>query len=1074
MNTIITQTKIVVPSRRSELLSRQRLTDYLYDSLMDKKITIIAAPAGYGKTSLAVDLAFQIDLPICWYALDSLDQDLQRFITYFIASIAHRFPKFGEQSSVALKSTRQNEFNLDRFITIIVNEIYSDVREHFAVVLDDYHLVDNHQEITEFINRFAQAVGENCHLLILSRTLLSLADLPLMIARSLVGGLDYKELAFKPEEIQAMVLQNHHLTLPDMEAEAMAEETEGWITGLLLSTQTMWQGMSERIRAARVSGIGLYDYLAQQVLDQQPPSIREFLLHTSLLEEFDSELCKDVFGAEHDWNELIAITLHENLFILPVDTGRNWVRYHHLFRDFLQTQLAQEQPDEPVRILRRFAAVLIQRKDWDRAHEIYQRLNDMEATADLIVKARPHLMRGGRWRTLAEWIDTLPEDILTSRPGLVSAQGIVAVMLGDIEQGLGLLNKAVLTLQEIGNTFDLAYTLERRAYTHRFLGNYQAALSDVEQALSLTGQDGKLRVVKAEAMKVKAHCWKHLGQLDTSLNALLEAKEILTGLDNQDDLAIINTDLGAIYRALGSFDQAKSAYQTAINHLRKTGNIINLAFILNNAAVVYHTTGDYEQTVVLLEESLILSRQSGYKRAEAYALSSLGDVYTDLDAPVAARRAYQNARQVAELIQHHFLLLYLNLAEASLLRSDGELPLANELLQSARMISQESNSTYERALFNLGAGQLALSEKNALRAQTHLQDAVSLFENGSQWVEATRASLYLALAYFAEGDLKIALRQLEYAFQSASKLKSQHILVVTGREAKSLLEAAQEHPTFGLQTTQLLQQITRFEADIPSLRRRLRQKISTEPFAPPHLTIQAFGEGQVLLNGKPASDPDWVSRKPVRELLFCLLAHPKGLTKEEIGLIFWPESSPAKLKLRFKNLVYWLRHALRQDVVLFEENSYHFNRSLDYEYDAESFTNKLDQAREAKDPDERIAAFREALHLYQGSYLQFTDQNWVVLEREHLRLAFVEAGLSLGQLLLEAQDYLSVLETCKRLLAEDPCLEAVHRLAMRAHAAIGNRAAVARQFETCGSILKQQLDVSPSEETEQLYEILMR
>lgn len=665
MSNLITKTKIILPSRRSDLLSRPRLSDQLYDALMDHQITIVAAPAGYGKTSLAVDLAHQSELPVCWYTLDRMDQDLQRFIAHFVASIAHQFPQFGQQSTAALRNIEQNDIHLNRLVTTIVNDLYDHVREHFALVLDDYHLVGENQEISDFINRFIQFVGENCHLVLLSRKLVALTDLPLMVARSQVGGLDYTELAFRPEEIQALVLQNHHLTLSDTKAKAMVEETEGWITGLLLSTQTLGQEINERAPAARVSDIELYSYLAQQVLDQQPETVREFLLRTSLLEEFNADLCAQVFGDEQDWEELIDIAKRDNLFILPVGAGKSWVRYHHLFQDFLQTRLAQEQPNAPDQIQRRFAAVLTEREEWERAYEVYARLDDMDAMADLIEQARAPLMRVGRWKTLADWLDALPDEIRSSRPGLVSARGIIAVMLGQVERGLALLNQAMKTLRNSGNTHDLAYTLERRAYARLFSGDYQAALSDAEEALSLASEEEELKIVRGEALKVKASCWKHLGRVDTALKNLKEAIDVFSDLNFHDDLAIVNTELGEVYKAFGSYKNAMEAYQEAIDHCRKTGNILSLSLLLNNAGVVYHATGEYKQTSQYLDEALIHAQKSGYKYAEAYTLASIGDVYADLDAPDAAREAYLDARQIAERINNRFLLIYLDLAEAS-------------------------------------------------------------------------------------------------------------------------------------------------------------------------------------------------------------------------------------------------------------------------------------------------------------------------------------------------------------------------------------------------------------------------
>lgn len=129
MDVPLTRTKILLPRRPPNLLTRQRLLDLLYD-LLDYRLVIIAAPAGYGKTSLLVDLAHQVNMPVCWYALDALDQDPQRFVAHFVGAIAERFSEFGKQSAAALQDTPSPHFNVDRLVSIIVNEAYEQIREH--------------------------------------------------------------------------------------------------------------------------------------------------------------------------------------------------------------------------------------------------------------------------------------------------------------------------------------------------------------------------------------------------------------------------------------------------------------------------------------------------------------------------------------------------------------------------------------------------------------------------------------------------------------------------------------------------------------------------------------------------------------------------------------------------------------------------------------------------------------------------------------------------------------------------------------------------------------------------------
>lgn len=198
----VTRTKVIIPRERADILHRQRLVDLLVD-LLDYKLLIIAAPAGYGKTSLLVDFAHRVQLPVCWYSLDPLDRDPQRFIAHLIAAIAQRFPSFGSQSLSMLETASQTDLDMDDLVTALVNDAYENIQEHFILVIDDYHLVNETAEIDYFVSRFIQDVDENLHLILASRSLLSLPDLPLMVARSQVGGLSFEELAFQPEEIQS-------------------------------------------------------------------------------------------------------------------------------------------------------------------------------------------------------------------------------------------------------------------------------------------------------------------------------------------------------------------------------------------------------------------------------------------------------------------------------------------------------------------------------------------------------------------------------------------------------------------------------------------------------------------------------------------------------------------------------------------------------------------------------------------------------------------------------------------------------------------------------------------------------
>lgn len=1081
LNGWITRTKVVRPRRRSDLLSRQRLLDLFFDDLLDYKLILITAPAGYGKTSLLVDVANRTELPVCWYALDPLDQDPQRFMAHFIAALAHSFPDFGQQSAALLNSVTLAEDTLDRLVTTVVNEAYEHIREHFIFVLDDYHLVNDNKLINCFVDNFIQYVDENCHLVLPSRRLLSLPTLVLMAGRSQVAGLGLNDLAFQPNEIQALILQNYRQVAPKQVAEALAQETEGWITGLLLSAQTMYQGMTDRLRLARASGIGVYDYLAQQVLEQQAPAVQDFLLRTALLEEFDADLCQAVLGPANyptgeNWPDLMDTVVRYNLFVLPVGDEGTWLRYHHLFQDFLQNRMGATQPDEKKRILYRLAQVSTGREAWERAYDLYRRLGDIEATADLIEQASLSLTRIGWFTTLAKWIDALPAELATSRAALLSLRGLAATTLGDVEHGLSALNQAVEISRAADDIPQLARALLRRGANYRFQANYQASLADTKEALALSKQDKSLQTIQAEALREIGLSLYYVGQVNEAIELMEQSLSLYEALAEMQYGAKLYVDLGMAYMSIGRYEQALAYYNQALDYWSKMNNIARQADIFNNLGVLYYLKGNYERASSTFEKAISCARQSGYARIEAYALCGIGDLYTDLDALDAALDAYRQAREVLQRVDERFLLLYVDVVQAALARLQGDKDRAWNLLDSAKYLAQNSNSDYEQALYGLEMGRLILTEGNVSEAIEYLERASRSLAEGGQQVDELKARLYLVTAYERAGDRRSALSQLKQVFELAAELESDHPLIVAGRAVKDFLEAVQSEPAVSQPVTQLRQQIARFEQELPLLRRRLRRQASAVPFAPPKVTILTLGRTLALMDNQPVTSSEWQKQRQVREFFFCLLAHPEGLDKEAIATILWPDSSPGQFTMQFRNLLYRLRRALGKEVIILDEDEdrYFFNRRLDYEYDVELFLHDIERARAIAPSWEQMVAYQAALERYQGPFLPKVEGTWVWLERERLRQIYLEAVVTLTQLQLEMGEYNLALQYCRQALAEDPTIEELHRQAMRAYAALGDRAAVTRQFKWCQQALLAEVDAPVSVETQSLYETLIR
>jgi LuxR family maltose regulon positive regulatory protein len=1065
-------TKVILPQRRKDLFTRQRLINLLYD-LMDEKLVLVIAPAGYGKTSLLIDFASQVDLPVCWYAVDELDQTAERFFTYFIAALHRRFPEFGEASKAAVRAINPFNPDINQLVSVIVNDAYEHIREHFLVILDDYHLVSNVREIQAFINRFINESAENCHLILSSRTLLSLPNLPLLVARSQVGGMGFEELAFRADEIQSFVLQYYHVTLSDSASQDLARDTEGWITGLMLSAQVMGQGMTNQMRAARVTGVELYTYLAQEILDQQASDIRDFLLRTSFLEEFDASLCEAIWGTEYNWQALIEQVVHNNLFVLPVGEDGNWLRYHHLFGEFLRAQYEKEKPDQLESLLRGMAVVYTEREEWGRAYALYLRIKDNSAIADLVEKAGTTLIRNAQFAVLAKWIEELPVEILDSRPSLLSHKGTVLLIQGQVEKSLEYLSRAEVAQRGNNDQSGLARTLARRATAHRYLGRYQASIHDGLEAIELSEGDVPLRSVLADACCAVGVSLHHQGQLNEANERLEQSLALFQSIQDDQNTAMVHMELGICCQYQGKTRQAVKHYEQALTYWQGVRNTTRQSYVLNNLGSLHHLSGNYIEAAQLFEQALTLSRSNGILRSEAYLLFNLGNLYADLEANDSARDAYQKTRDACKILDDHFLLLNVDLSESTLARREGKFPQANAYLRSAKELAQKSQSNFENSIWCMEAGSLSLAENKNQNAVTHLAEAYRLFYEGGQMLEAASATLLLSRAYTLTGERQMAQSALEQALNLIKDLDSIQPLIVVGRSVKEEFQSHTVDVNIGAEAVKLLSQVENFERHIASLRRKLRPHASTVLLIPPRLSIYTLGRTQVKLDGKSVTSSTWVNQKRAREMFFFLLAHPnKGMSREEIGVTLWPDSSTEQLRLQFRNTIYYLRYALGQDVIVNTERRYSFNFDMDYSYDVQEFERKIGQAESAETPARKIELLQEGIQIYQGEFFNEGEGSWVMTERGRLSQLHEHSLLTLAQLLLEKGEPIMALVHCQTILAENHCMESAHRIAMQAYAALGNRSGVANQYELCKQLLQEELGLEPSPETDNLYKLI--
>jgi ATP/maltotriose-dependent transcriptional regulator MalT/DNA-binding SARP family transcriptional activator len=1076
LETAVIKTKIMIPKRRREIMTRPRLLSAM-QNVLDVRLLILAAPAGYGKTSLLVDYANHTKVPVCWLSLDPLDCDPQRFVAHFISALAVRFPSFGKLAFSTISELNQDHLNYDPVIAAIVNDAYENITEHFVFVIEDYHLVRDSKQIEPFINRIIQEMAENCHFIISSRVLLTLPDLSLLVARNQVAGLSFEELAFLPEELKQLIETNYHQNISEAYARELVTQTEGWITGLLLSTQISPKGNEDRIRLAKVSGIGVYEYLAQQVFNRQSIEVQQFLLRTSLLSEFDASLCKTVIGQALDlerypWHERISQILRENLFVVSVGEETLFIRYHHLFRDFLQNRMRLQNPNETRKIESALANHYEQMHQWELAFEILNRLGDENGIYELIYNAAPSMINSGKLITLSHWFDCLTDEKLKNAPEMLSIQATVALVRGKTEESLELLNQAIIGLRQPGKEIDLCRSLNRRSIVYHHLGDYQSNYRDAEEAIDITEGRNGFEAIRAEAFRMRGLSLFQQGDLLGSLDSLKKARYLFESYGQKEDTAEVLMELGLAQRRLGNFENAEKAYEDALKQWQSSGNSMWQSNVLNNLGYLQNLRSQYEQAGLSFERSLQHARLAVYPRGEGFILLSLGDLYKDLRAYEEARQAYHLVEEIEVTAFDPVINMYIALSRASVERLEGRFTSAKQLLDEVQEISSKTGSLYEanlliieRALFLIRIGEIEGLEDRL----TSLEQE---FSQKKELTDALRVGLINSIIAIKSKNWIRVKNDLQRVYDSKLRDSTSNLFIQIGSEFKSTLLDAVENLQGYEPLLFILRLVDDYEKRLPEIVKNIKRQNTVVQFTNSQISIKTFGKMQVKLGDHLVNSGDWQSQTS-RDLFFYILAHPTGVSKEQIGAAFWPDSSSEELKIRFKNAIYRLRRAVGNDTVTYENEIYAFNRKIDYDYDVERFSRDLAQARSSSEEDLQIKCYKTAVAAYQGVYLPKIEQTWVLAQRQQYEEQFIEAALKLANLTLQQGNSQSVLLITKRILEQDPCNEAAYRINMQAYSTLGDRSSVKRAFDMCKQTLLSELGVEPSEATGHLFEVLM-
>lgn len=405
----LVQTKLYIPPLRPNLVPRPHLFDKINAGLSGK-LTLVSAPAGFGKSTLLSHWISQSEINFCWVTLEEKDNDIIRFLAYFIAALQTIDVAVGDQLLSLFHSSQQEQ--VEAVLVPLINQV-AQTKNRFALVLDDYHLIES-QDIHHGLSFWLEHQPPTMHLVIAGR---SDPPLPLakMRARREMTEIRESDLRFSIDESDKLLNQFLGLNLSREDIKAMVNRTEGWIAGLQLASIAL-QGkkdISGYIQGFTGSQEYIADYLSDEVMNHQSKQVQEFLLKTSILEHLSSQLC-DAVTEQKDSQQILQQLRSSNLFLTPLDDQGQWFRYHQLFADLLHQRLLESRADEVPHLYLKASRWFEEKDLLAEAIEYALRGSYFDRAIALLESAAEETIKSSEIATFMRWIEKIPEDLVRS------------------------------------------------------------------------------------------------------------------------------------------------------------------------------------------------------------------------------------------------------------------------------------------------------------------------------------------------------------------------------------------------------------------------------------------------------------------------------------------------------------------------------------------------------------------------------------------------------------------------------------------------------------------------------------
>jgi LuxR family maltose regulon positive regulatory protein len=572
-------TKLHIPPQGNNVVHRSELFEKL-NSGLSRKLILVSAPAGFGKTTIVSDWIGQNKIPAAWFSLDNGDNDPAVFLSYIISGIQSIHSAFGQGALKLLNSP--NKPSVESIASLLINEIL-DINQNFLLVLDDFHLIKS-SEVLKLVTYLLDHIPGNIHMVILTRSDPVFSVSRLRSQHQLVE-LRTSDLSFSANDISILFNKKLKFGLSIEDVYSLETKTEGWIAGLQLTALSMQgrEDISGFIQELKGDNRYIMDYLMEEVLKIQTDDIKEFLLQTSILEQMSAPLCNSVLNRND--SQLILETLDKNnMFVIPLDELRTWYRYHHLFAELLKQRLHIREKTTIIELHNTASEWFMNNAMPIFAIEHAIMTENFEKSIQFIGEIVEAMWKNGQHAAIMKYGDLLPDELIKKNADFCLYYAWILIIAGQIQKAEPFLASA-------------------EKITNNIINDKDSSEEDVQYNRKLSG---KISVAFAYLYSITADSEKTFSYCKAAMENLSEDDPLWYSWGWYS--------IGVAEMSRENFKECIKAFENALVYGKKSGNIYLISTIASRLSPIEARMGHYTSSYKKCSDLLTFMKKSGYSQ----------------------------------------------------------------------------------------------------------------------------------------------------------------------------------------------------------------------------------------------------------------------------------------------------------------------------------------------------------------------------------------------------------------------------------------------------------------------------